>query len=264
MKVFAIVGGTSGLGASVAKRLSAMVIAAGRTLPKQQTQNIEYAHVDVTSIRDCVALANRIATDPRVQQHGLSGLVLSAGNMNFSLNRLETDEGIEKTFALNYLSKFAIVNRLLPLLQKSGDGRVVSVLAGGNGGGKIDADDLQMKKGYNCIKQALNTGVLLDIMTVHLASLHQTPNSPKFFHVFPGLMNTNNPTNANLPFYVTAPLKLVLPLIAKDPAVIAKDVTKLLEAPEYEFVSKSGLLFHPGLKIQKQYSVLNDVALRER
>ncbi|KAI9329426.1 hypothetical protein BDR26DRAFT_842132 [Obelidium mucronatum] len=266
-KVFAVVGGTSGLGSHVVKGLatsSTKVFAAGRTLPASVSTNIQYDKVDVTSIRECISYADSIANDPLVKQHGLSGLVLTAGNMNFSLSRQETTEGVEKTFALNYLSKYAIINRLLPALQKSQDGRVVSVMAGGNGGGRVDADDLQMKNGYNCIKQAITTGVLIDMMTVHLASLHQEPDAPKFFHLFPGLMNTNNPTNANLPFYVTLPLKLVFPILAQNPAVIANDVLSLLRDEEYKPVSKSGLLLHPSLKVQKQYSQLDEVALRER
>ncbi|KAJ3071313.1 hypothetical protein HDU98_005514 [Podochytrium sp. JEL0797] len=258
-KTFLIVGGTSGLGASVVKSLgsSATVYVAGRTLPPSPPPNTIYTSLDVSSIKECLQFADHVAASDQVKEHGLAGIVLTAGNANFALSRRETKEGLESTFALNFLSKFAIINRLMPSLQRVNDSRVVSVMAGGNGG-HFDANDIQMKKGYNCIKQAVQTGVLIDLMTTHLASLHQAPSDPKFFHLFPGIMNTNNPTNANLPFYMTAPLKLLLPLVGRDPDVVAKEVVSLLTSDEYSGVEKSGLLLHPGLKPVKPYSILAD------
>ncbi|KAJ3376794.1 hypothetical protein HDU80_003748, partial [Chytriomyces hyalinus] len=87
IKVYALIGGTGGTGAAVSRALShphAQVTVAGRsaTIP---------AHaLDVTSMRQCTRLASEI--DPRMAKHGLSGLVLSVGNLNLGLSRVETDE----------------------------------------------------------------------------------------------------------------------------------------------------------------------------
>ncbi|KAJ3108595.1 hypothetical protein HK100_003417 [Physocladia obscura] len=286
-KVVCVVGGTSGLGAAVAKQLGATlkpvkVFIAGRTLPQNASPEstttltsprFEYARIDVTSMKQCIAFADAVAADPLVKEHGLSALVLSAGNLNFALSRHVTPEGLERTFALNYLSKFAIINRLMPALLRANSARIVSVLAGGNGG-YFDINDIQMQKGsYNCIKQATQTGVLVDLMTVQLSSLYSQPvptslslAPPRFYHFFPGIMNTNNPTNANLPWYITTPLKLILPLVGQNPDVVARtNILPLLETSYLDLsLLSSGSLIHPGLKLAKHYDVLKDTSVRER
>ncbi|ORY43169.1 hypothetical protein BCR33DRAFT_717903 [Rhizoclosmatium globosum] len=260
-KVYCVVGGTSGLGASVVKALSgsgSTVFVGGRTLPSSSSTpssspstSITYKSLDVKSLKQSIAFADFVRTSKQVQENGLAGLVLTAGNFNFALSRSTTTEGIESTLALNALSKLAIINRLLPDLERVPDSRVVSVLAGGNGG-PFKPDDIQLKSNYNCVSQAIQTGVLVDLFTVHLASLNTSPSSPKFFHMFPGLMNTNNPTNANLPFYVTYPLKFVLPILGRSPDTVATEVVTLLQSEEWK--AKSGALVHPGLKTVKPYA----------
>ncbi|KAJ3242426.1 hypothetical protein HDU81_003132 [Chytriomyces hyalinus] len=262
VKVYAVVGGTAGIGAAVSRALNgphAHVIVAGRS-----AKNPAHA-LDVTSMRQCVRLAREIEADPHVAKHGLSGLVLSAGNLNLGLSRVETDEGVEKTFALNYLSKFALINHLLPSLERAKDARVVSIMAGGNGG-KFDVDDLQMAKGsYNCISQAIGTGAMIDSMTYHLASRNQTPTSPKFFHLFPGVVNTDNPKNAGFPSIIVSLMKIVMPLIARDPNTVAAEVIELLTSEKYtDVATKSGLFLHPGLGVVPPYKSVLDVAQRER
>ncbi|KAJ3193259.1 hypothetical protein HDU82_002878, partial [Entophlyctis luteolus] len=222
-------------------------------------------------MRECARLCDNIAADKRVAERGLHGLVLTAGNFNFALSRRVTDEGLEQTFALNYLSKFLIINRLLPSLKKA-SGSVVSVLAGGNGG-FFDKNDIQMSKNYNCVKQAIQTGVLVDLMTIHLASLYpESTEAPKFYHLFPGLMNTDNVRNANIPAFAAAPLKMfILPLVGRNPSAVAEeDVIPLLLGRSGEGGASgrryypSGGLFHPGLKGVPAYKELVDAETRTR
>ena len=61
--------------------------------------------------------------------------------------RQQTAEGFEKSFALLLLGPYILTERLLPLLQKSGDARVVNVLSGGMYAEKIHVDDLQYQRG---------------------------------------------------------------------------------------------------------------------
>ena len=51
--------------------------------------------------------------------------------MLFSLcRRLESADGHEMNFAVNHLGHFLLANELLPLIEKSSDGRIVIVTSG--------------------------------------------------------------------------------------------------------------------------------------
>jgi len=61
-----------------------------------------------------------------------------------------TDEGIERTLALDLLCPFLLTNLLLPRLKDSRPARIVNVSSGGMYAQRIRVDDLQFEKGrYN-------------------------------------------------------------------------------------------------------------------
>jgi retinol dehydrogenase-12 len=70
-------------------------------------------------------------------------LVCSAGV--FHKTRTETEDGIEATFAVNYLSHFLLANLLADSLKRGAPSRVVFV-ASRYGNTKIDFDDLMVKR----------------------------------------------------------------------------------------------------------------------
>lgn len=63
----------------------------------------------------------------------------------FHRSRSETVDGIEDTFAVNYLSHFLLANLLEPALRQGAPSRVV-LIASRYGGAKIDFDDLMVKR----------------------------------------------------------------------------------------------------------------------
>ncbi|KAJ3311060.1 hypothetical protein HDU76_003221, partial [Blyttiomyces sp. JEL0837] len=222
----------------------------------------------------------------------VDALVLSAGNVNFGSRRL-TDEGIESTFALNYLSKFVLIQSLLPVLtippkttssSTSPDtttgaieSRVVSILAGGNPG-KVDVNDIQIEKGYSFVKAAVASGVLVDMMTDTLIKQHHpgtaipptspvATKTPSFYHYFPGVVNTNNIYNTGLPTFLTYPIKtFIMPLIGSAPTDIAEEVVYMLDNPGEGWrqggvdleKARNGFMIHPGLKRMKRYEGMEE------
>ncbi|KAJ1558266.1 hypothetical protein HK405_014054, partial [Cladochytrium tenue] len=145
-----VVGGTRGIGRAVADALAgagATVAVAGRSPPTTTDSAAEagavnppprplaFLPVDVASMRDCRRLAREVEAWVAAEAGGdgarLDFLVMSAGGPDFG-PRTVTDEGLERNFALTYLSKYVLVRELLPLLQRSRAGdepsRVVSVL----------------------------------------------------------------------------------------------------------------------------------------
>lgn len=65
----------------------------------------------------------------------------------FLAKRSETEDGIETTFATNYLSHFILSHLLLESLEASGEGRIINVASKHNGI-KMNFDDLMNKQNY--------------------------------------------------------------------------------------------------------------------
>jgi dehydrogenase/reductase SDR family protein 12 len=60
--------------------------------------------------------------------------------------RIQTDEGVELTFATNVLGPFLLTAKLLPALGRGAPSRVVNVSSGGMYTAKLDVDDPQLEK----------------------------------------------------------------------------------------------------------------------
>jgi retinol dehydrogenase-12 len=60
-----------------------------------------------------------------------------------------TEDGIERTLALNHLGYFLMTGQLLDLLKASGPARIVNVASAAHQGAKLDLDDLQNAKSYS-------------------------------------------------------------------------------------------------------------------
>lgn len=76
----------------------------------------------------------------------LDGIFINAG-LGYAAKRIETEDGMDSHFQVNYLSQFMLTINLLGLLEKSKNGgRVIfNVIRGG----RIFWDDIQMKQKWN-------------------------------------------------------------------------------------------------------------------
>ncbi|KAJ3280833.1 hypothetical protein HK104_000379 [Borealophlyctis nickersoniae] len=264
------VGGTQGIGAATALRfasLGASVTVIGRSETRgkdvvakmkdvtpadsvQQRNNHRlpehaFQRLDVTNLRDVTRFAAEVAETfgAKEGEHagkGLHALILCAGGLNYGPRR-ETDEGVEKTFAMNVLSRFILTHRLVPALCEGGShGRVINVLGAGNGG-NVDLNDLELKRGFNFMKAASYHATINDLLTKELSSRY--PNVT-FHHLFPGITSTNGVSNNNFPSVISIPAQIVLPILAKmglfvkTPQDVAELIVRMATAPEFE---KSGL-----------------------
>jgi NAD(P)-dependent dehydrogenase (short-subunit alcohol dehydrogenase family) len=78
-------------------------------------------------------------------------------------------DGLEMTFALNHLSYFLLTNMLLDILKASAPARIVNVSSGANFGGRIQFDDLQLKKGYSGFRAYSQSKLMNVLFTYELA-----------------------------------------------------------------------------------------------
>ena len=148
-----ITGGTSGLGFYTALKLaedhSNKILLIGSNSSKgfkaakkivsiTKNNNISYLESDLSSIRQISLLAKKLMSEK------FDILINNAGALYFK--RVESIDKIEKTFALNHLSYFALTNLLLKNKNIKAGGRIINVASGAHKGIDIDFEDLEAKK----------------------------------------------------------------------------------------------------------------------
>ncbi len=102
--------------------------------------------------------------------------------------RIITQEGLEETFAVNYVTPFLLTNLLLDLLKKGKSARIVNVASRVHSN-RFDLDDLQMENGYTGVKAYAKSKTALILFTYLLADkLKNTNISVNCLH--PGVINT--------------------------------------------------------------------------
>lgn len=151
-----ITGGTSGLGFYTALTLAEdqdnkiLLIGSNKVkgvkaveeiIKKTKNKKIKYLEGDLSSIKQISMIAKNLIKEK------FDILINNAGALYFS--RMESVEKIEKTFALNHLSYFALTNLLLQNKNIKRGGRIINVASGAHKGIDIDFEDLETKKNYN-------------------------------------------------------------------------------------------------------------------
>jgi len=153
----AVVTGTGGVGfedALALARAGGDVIIAGRNSQKGAeavakirnevpSATVRFEQLDLASLQSVTDFARRL----RSQQDSLDLLINNAGVMT-PPNRLETTDGFELQFGVNYLGHFALTAHLMPMLCKGKNARVVTLSSIAARNGTIDFDDLLSKHSY--------------------------------------------------------------------------------------------------------------------
>ena len=150
-----VTGPTSGLGRATAEAMAAVgarVILVGRSEDRLNSvrEGLTARHgedrfptvvADMSSLASVrTAVAQILETEMR-----LDILVDNAGAIHEQ--RTQTEDGLEATFATMVVGPFALISGLLPLLEASGDGRVITVASGGMYAQRLPLDDLQFERG---------------------------------------------------------------------------------------------------------------------
>jgi len=154
-KTALVTGPTSGLGRAAAVSLAtagARVILVSRSEDRlQQVREELMAITDgdrfpvvVANMSSLASVREAVATIIS-QEDRLDVLVDNAGAIMDE--RHETEDGLEAAFATMVAGPFVLIEGLLPLLEASGDGQVISVVSGGMYLQPVPLDDLQFERG---------------------------------------------------------------------------------------------------------------------
>lgn len=155
-KVMCITGATDGIGKTAALELAkagCTLALVGRNPDKGNrvleeiirdsgNENIRFHICDLSLMEAVRKLAKELQTD----YDRLDVLLNNAGAYFSEFEK--TDEGFERTFALNHLSYFLLTDLLLDILEKTGNARIVNVASDAHQGAELSFENLQGFEGY--------------------------------------------------------------------------------------------------------------------
>lgn len=176
-RVCLVTGATDGHGLAVARTLAqrgAEVVLLGRSPEKSRRvqdaiavenggKRPELILCDLSSRQEI----DRVANDYLASGRPLHVLVNNAGQV--SQARQQNAEGIELTFAVNYLAVFQLTLRLLPRLLESAPARIVNVASDTYRIASLDFDDLMYEYGYSFMRAYGRSKLAIVYFTLELA-----------------------------------------------------------------------------------------------
>jgi NAD(P)-dependent dehydrogenase (short-subunit alcohol dehydrogenase family) len=156
-KVVVITGATSGIGEVAADRLGQkggriVFVARDRERGEEMRKHLRAIaphadhlvhYADLSRLSDTMRVGKEIAdSEPQIDV-----LINNAGAM--FTQRDVTEDGLERTFALNHMSYFIMTNLLLDRLKTTPGARIVSTASDAHKGARLNFEDLQSERGYS-------------------------------------------------------------------------------------------------------------------
>ncbi len=197
-RVIVISGGTDGMGRALtlarAERGDRIIAlgsnpAKGRNLETEADRigagdRVQFLRVDLSSVESTRRAIREIAA----RHQAIDALCLFANRQ--SPKHTMTGEGLERTFALYYLSRYLLSHELSPLLRRSTAPVIVNIAGVGITKGAIRWDDLQLERKYSMITAQLQAGRANDLLGVHYAS--QADNPVRYVLYHPGFTKSGD------------------------------------------------------------------------
>jgi retinol dehydrogenase-14 len=176
-KICIVTGSNSGIGKATATQLAARgatVVLAVRNpekgkaalsevVTKTGNTKTKVMNLDVSSKESI----KKFVEEFTARHKSLNMLINNAG-AEFATRKL-TPEGLEATFATDYLGPFRLTNLLIPALKVGAPSRVINVTSGLQARGKLNLDDLQTSGKYDSMKAYANAKHMLTMFTYYLS-----------------------------------------------------------------------------------------------
>jgi NAD(P)-dependent dehydrogenase (short-subunit alcohol dehydrogenase family) len=156
-------------------------------IKETNNKDIEIMHLDLSSQSNIHKFAENFIS----KYSSLDVLINNAGV--FSLKRFETEDDLERTIGINYFGHFLLTHLLLPVLEKSGEARIINVSSDSYKQSKFDLNNLQTEIKYTGMKAYTASKLALILFTQELAEQlkdkNTTVNTLHPGHVSTGIWN---------------------------------------------------------------------------
>lgn len=247
-------GGTDGIGRAVALQLAERghsVLIVGRdadrgreAIAALRARHPQGDHVFIAADLSMMAETALVADEVARRTSHLDAAVFCAGIL--STLPEWTTEGLERTFALNYLTRYLMIRHLLPALHAAPSGRIVLVSNAGKYADTLDFDDLQHRRGKPGLNVSGRSQFANDLMAIELNErLRGT--RVQATCVFPGVSRTAVFRNARgLPWIARLLASVVQRLVGLSPAMAAE--TPVFLAHDTRAAASGGRFFGPRCK----------------
>ena len=245
-KTVLVTGATSGIGWEASVTFACMgtrLIMIGRDAGKTAQRVEEVRQRSGSSTVDSLLCdfsvqtqIRRLAEEFRARYDKLHVLINNAGTV--FTKRTLTADGIESTFAVNYLGPFLLTNLLLDVLKASAPARVINVSSSGHYRGTMDFNNLGFERGYQIMRAYGRSKLAAVLFTRELAKRLQGANvTVNALH--PGAVATSIWDRA--PAYTRPILSLAKRLFMISPSAGAETIVYLASSPQVE--GQTGLYF---------------------
>src|SRR5713101_6631271 len=176
-KICMVTGANSGIGKATALALAQMgatvvMVCRDRTrgeeakseiTTKSRNNAVDLLQADLSSQQSIRQLVENF-------QHHHTHLHVLINNAGATFpGRRETVDGVEMTFAVNYLAPFLLTHVLLDMLKASAPARIVNVSSDAHASGSIQMDDLQAEKRYRPMRTYPQAKLAVVLFTYELA-----------------------------------------------------------------------------------------------
>ncbi|MEU6721330.1 SDR family NAD(P)-dependent oxidoreductase [Nonomuraea sp. NPDC046802] len=202
MRTFVITGGTDGMGRGLGLHYleqGDQVIAVGSSQAKGArflaaaadlgaAERASFVRADLSTVAGMRAVVDQV---PEV----IDVLVLAA--QRFQGKRVETEDGLESSFALGYLSRYLLGHDLFDRLERAEAPLVLNIAAPGSPG-RMRFEDLQQRKGYSAMRAATQTARRNDLLGVSFTQVHPDART-RYVLYAPGLVATGLGESMNQP-----------------------------------------------------------------
>ena len=197
-KTCIITGATDGIGKQTALELAKIGYSMGLVGRNQEKGNqvlneiksatnndsIKFFKEDLAIIKNLENLSNKI----KKEYSSIDMLINNVGA--FFSQYIETNEGLEKTFALNHLSYFKLTELLMDILKIDKPGRVINVASSAHNSANLNLNDIQMNNKYKGWTAYCNSKLMNILYTYEIHKRYQNTGIT-FNSLHPGFVDTS-------------------------------------------------------------------------
>lgn len=241
-KTIVVTGGTSGIGEVAATRLAgqgARIVLVARdraradaTLTKLKAANASAAHTVHFADLSSIAEMKRVAGEIAAAEPAIDVLINNAGAV--FTTREESVDGLEMTFAVNHMAYFVVTDVLLPNLKATPGARIVSTASTAHSAGRIDFDDLQLRKSYGTFR-AYGTSKLMNILFTRELARRLEGSGVTANCLHPGGVATRFGSNNS--GFLAVVFKVAISLVGISPEKGAQTIIHLASSPDVATIS---------------------------